>query len=270
MKRDDVVVCFFGDGANNEGAFHEALNMASIWKLPVIFVCENNRYGMSISTERSTAVEEHRRPRRRLFDAGRDRRRQHLRGCRRSRRMRRSSAPARGEGPTLIECKTYRYRGHSKSDRNRYRTKEEIEDWIANRDPIALFEADLKEFGIVDEKGIEAIREAVRAEIAEGIEFAKASPSPDIERSRAIRLHGAGVTMDATPRELSYAQAIQEAMAIAMEADERVFLMGEDIGVYGGAFQVTGDLVERFGAGPGDGHADLRTRRGGRRGRRGA
>jgi len=84
-----------------------------------------------------------------------------------------------GEGPTLIESKTYRYRGHSKSDRNRYRTKEEIEDWISNRDPIALFEADLKEFGIVDEKGIEAIREAVRAEIEAGIEFAKASPSPE-------------------------------------------------------------------------------------------
>ena len=77
-------------------------------------------------------------------------------------------------------CKTYRYRGHSKSDRNRYRTKEEIDDWISNRDPIALFEGDLKEFGIVDDKGIEAVRDSVRAEIEAGIEFAKASPSPEI------------------------------------------------------------------------------------------
>jgi pyruvate dehydrogenase E1 component alpha subunit len=83
-----------------------------------------------------------------------------------------------GEGPTLIESKTYRYRGHSKSDRNRYRSKEEIDDWISNRDPIMLFENELKEFGVIDDKDIEAIREAVRVEIEQGIAFAKASPSP--------------------------------------------------------------------------------------------
>ncbi|WP_144378374.1 thiamine pyrophosphate-dependent dehydrogenase E1 component subunit alpha [Mesorhizobium amorphae] len=179
LKTGKVAVSFFGDGANNEGAFHEALNMAAVWKLPVIFVCENNGYGMSTSTERSTAVKN-------IAD--------------------RASAYAMpgvivdgnnfsevaeaadaaveraraGEGPTLIESKTYRYRGHSKSDRNRYRTKEEIEDWMANRDPIALFEAELKEFGIIDDAGIEAVREAVKKEIAEGIEFAKDSPSPEI------------------------------------------------------------------------------------------
>ncbi len=246
LKTGKVVVSFFGDGANNEGAFHEALNMASIWKLPVIFVCENNGYGMSTSTARSTAVKN-------IADraAAYSMPGVIVNGNIFSEVAEASHAAVEraraGEGPTLIESKTYRYRGHSKSDRNRYRTKEEIEDWISNRDPIALFEADLKEFGFVDEKGIEAIREAVRAEIEAGIEFAKASPSPGHERSRTIRLHGAGLTMDATPRELSYSQAIQEAMAIAMEADERVFLMGEDIGVYGGAFQVTGDLVERFG-----------------------
>jgi TPP-dependent pyruvate/acetoin dehydrogenase alpha subunit len=85
-----------------------------------------------------------------------------------------------GEGPTLIESKTYRHRGHSKSDRNRYRTKEEIEDWMSNRDPITLFENELQEFDIIDRNGVEAIREAVRQEIAEGIQFAKDSPSPDI------------------------------------------------------------------------------------------
>ena len=179
LKNGKVAVSFFGDGANNEGAFHEALNMAAVWKLPVIFVCENNGYGMSTSTERSTAVKN-------IAD--------------------RASAYAMpgvivdgnnfsevaeaaeaaveraraGEGPTLIESKTYRYRGHSKSDRNRYRTKEEIEDWMANRDPIALFEAELKEFGIIDDAGIEAVREAVKKEIADGIEFAKDSPSPEI------------------------------------------------------------------------------------------
>jgi pyruvate dehydrogenase E1 component alpha subunit len=179
MKTGKVVVSFFGDGANNEGAFHEALNMASIWKLPVIFVCENNGYGMSTSTERSTAVKNiaeraaaYSMPgvivNGNIFSEVAEASHQAV-------------ARARaGEGPTLIESKTYRHRGHSKSDRNRYRTKEEIEDWMSNRDPITLFENELQEFGIIDRNGVEAIREAVAREIAEGIQFAKDSPSPDI------------------------------------------------------------------------------------------
>jgi pyruvate dehydrogenase E1 component alpha subunit len=179
MKTGKVVVSFFGDGANNEGAFHEALNMASIWKLPVIFVCENNGYGMSTSTERSTAVKNiaerasaYSMPgvivNGNIFSEVAEAS---------HRAVERARA---GEGPTLIESKTYRHRGHSKSDRNRYRTKEEIEDWMSNRDPIALFENELQEFGIVDQQGVETIREAVAREIAEGIQFAKDSPSPDI------------------------------------------------------------------------------------------
>lgn len=179
LKTGKVAVSFFGDGANNEGAFHEALNMAAVWKLPVIFVCENNGYGMSTSTERSTAVKN-------IADRASayampgvivD-------GNNFSEVAEAANAAVEraraGEGPTLIESKTYRYRGHSKSDRNRYRTKEEIEDWMANRDPITLFEAELKEFGIIDDAGIEAVREAVKKEIADGIEFAKESPSPEI------------------------------------------------------------------------------------------
>ncbi|MCF6127772.1 thiamine pyrophosphate-dependent dehydrogenase E1 component subunit alpha [Mesorhizobium sp. M7A.F.Ca.CA.001.07.2.1] len=182
MKTGKVVVSFFGDGANNEGAFHEALNMAAVWKLPVIFVCENNGYGMSTSTARSTAVKNiaeraaaYSMPgvivNGNIFSEVAEASHQAI-------------ARARaGEGPTLIESKTYRHRGHSKSDRNRYRTKEEIEDWMSNRDPITLFESELREFGFIDDKGIEAIRDAVAQEIAEGIEFAKASPSPDISET---------------------------------------------------------------------------------------
>ncbi|MCZ8547314.1 thiamine pyrophosphate-dependent dehydrogenase E1 component subunit alpha [Mesorhizobium qingshengii] len=179
MKTGKVVVSFFGDGANNEGAFHEALNMAAIWKLPVIFVCENNGYGMSTSTARSTAVKN-------IADRAAA---YSMPGVivngnifsEVAQASHQAVARARaGEGPTLIESKTYRHRGHSKSDRNRYRTKEEIEDWMSNRDPITLFESELREFGFIDDKGIEAIRSAVAQEIADGIEFAKASPSPDI------------------------------------------------------------------------------------------
>lgn len=181
LKSGQVVVSFFGDGANNEGAFHESLNMASLWKLPVVFVCENNHYGMSTSTARSTAVTN-------IADRatsysmpgvivdGNDLSAVAAASHEAIARAR------RGDGPSLIECKTYRYRGHSKSDRNRYRTKNEIDDWMTNRDPIVRFEAQLTEFGIADDAEIAAIRAAVEAEIQAGIEFAKDSPSPDTSR----------------------------------------------------------------------------------------
>jgi pyruvate dehydrogenase E1 component alpha subunit len=183
QKRDDVAICFFGDGATNEGAFHEALNMAAIWKLPVIFLCENNKYGMSVSTERSMAVADvatrgvaYNMPGvvvdgNRIEDV--------------AEAMDTAIAKARkGGGPTLVECKTYRIRGHSKSDRNRYRTKEEIEEW-KRRDPIGHFETALVAHGIATAEQIKAINASVEAEIAAGIEFAKngTDPSPgDVTR----------------------------------------------------------------------------------------
>ena len=173
-----VTVCFFGDGANNEGAFHEALNMAAVWKLPVVFICENNNYGMSTSMERSTAV-------RNIADRaaayampgvtvdGND-----------------FSAVAEavhdavqrarsGLGPSLVENVTYRWRGHSKSDRNRYRTKEEIDSWIA-RDPIPRFRDELVSHGIITEQEADQIAVDAVAEVKAGIEFAKSSRSPGL------------------------------------------------------------------------------------------
>ncbi len=179
LKTGKVVISFFGDGANNEGGFHEALNMASVWKLPVVFVCENNGYGMSTSTARSTAVKN-------IADRAAA---YSMPGLIVNGNILSEVAEAAhaaiararaGDGPTLIESKTYRHRGHSKSDRNRYRTREEIEDWTVNRDPITLFENELQEFGVIDRDGIKAVHDAVAAEIAEGIEYAKASPSPGV------------------------------------------------------------------------------------------
>ncbi|MEP7453448.1 thiamine pyrophosphate-dependent dehydrogenase E1 component subunit alpha [Phyllobacterium sp. SB3] len=179
LKTGKVVACFFGDGANNEGAFHEALNMASVWKLPVIFVCENNKYGMSTSTERSTAVAN-------IADRAQGYSMpgvivdgNNLSDVTEASQTAVDRARA-GEGPTLIECKTYRHRGHSKSDRNRYRTKDEIDDWMTNRDPIDLFEKQLLELAVANASELEAIRESVRNEIAAGIEFARQSPAPAI------------------------------------------------------------------------------------------
>lgn len=179
LKTGKVVVSFFGDGANNEGAFHEALNMASIWKLPVIFVCENNGYGMSTSVERATAVPN-------IADraAAYAMPGVIVDGNNLSEVAEAMHAAVerarRGDGPTLIESKTYRWRGHSKSDRNRYRTKDEIEDWMS-RDPIIRLEKEMLEFGVVTQADLDAIRDSVKAEIEAGIEFAKSSPAPEIK-----------------------------------------------------------------------------------------
>ncbi len=177
QKNGKVVVCFFGDGANNEGAFHESLNMASIWKLPVVFVCENNGYGMSTSTARSTAVANIAERAAAYSMPGHTVNGNDFSSVAEA-ATRAIARARRGEGPSLIETKTYRHRGHSKSDRNRYRTKEEIEEWKFLRDPIGLFEAELKQFGVMDDAAIARVREAVEAEIAAGIAFAKESPMP--------------------------------------------------------------------------------------------
>jgi acetoin:2,6-dichlorophenolindophenol oxidoreductase subunit alpha len=178
QKRDEVVVCFFGDGANNEGAFHESLNMAAVWKLPVIFVCENNQYGMSVSTERSTAVK----------DVATRAVAYNMPGvvvngnsiADVAEAMDEAIERARaGKGPSLIECKTYRTKGHSRSDRNRYRSKEEIEEWKA-KDPIPSFARELVEHGILTQAEAEAVDTETTEEIADAITFAQngTPPSP--------------------------------------------------------------------------------------------
>ncbi len=177
QKRDDVAVCFFGDGASNEGAFHESLNMAAIWKLPVIFVCENNGYGMSVSTQRSMSVANvaDRAPAYNIPGVIVD-------GNNMAdvvEAMMVATARARGgQGPTLIECKTYRTRGHSRSDRNKYRTKEEIEEWKL-RDPIPQFVNQLIAHGIIDEKAAAEIEKSVEEEIKAGFDFAVAGTNPE-------------------------------------------------------------------------------------------
>ena len=179
LKTGAVAVSFFGDGANNEGAFHESLNLASVWKLPVVFVCENNLYGMSVSTARSTAVKDvasravaYAMPG--VIVDGND-----FAAVAEAAFVASDRARA-GEGPTLIECKTYRTRGHSRSDRNRYRTKEEIESWRA-RDPIGRFETELASLGVFGREEIEAIAADAAREVEEGVAFAEASPTPRIE-----------------------------------------------------------------------------------------
>lgn len=175
-----VVVCFFGDGASNEGAFHESLNLAAIWDLPVIFFCENNLYGMSGSIKEMTRIEN-------IAD-----------------RAKAYGIPGvtidgnnvlevaettkaaverarKGEGPTLIEAHTYRWRGHSRSDARKYRTREEEKEWKNTRDPIALFKAELMEQNIITETEFAELENQVKTEMEEAVEFAENSPAPSLD-----------------------------------------------------------------------------------------
>ncbi len=172
-----VALCFFGDGANNEGAFHESLNIASVWRLPVIFLCENNKYGMSTSTERSTAVKNIAERAAAYAMPGVTVDGNDLSAVAEASDAAVARARA-GDGPSLIEAVTYRWRGHSRSDRNRYRTKEEIDDWMA-RDPIRRFTAELVAHGVLAEAEVDALAQQADAEIEAGLAFAEESRAPD-------------------------------------------------------------------------------------------
>ncbi len=182
-KEAKVVACFFGDGAANNGAFHESLNMAAIWKLPVIYVCENNQYAMSG-------------PAREMFSNPRIAERGagygipgttvdgnnvlavYVAAADAARRAR------AGEGPSLLACETYRWKGHSRSDANRYRTKEEIVAWQA-RCPIGRLGLHLEKAGALGAQAAAAIEQSVRNEIEEAVRFAQDSPAPSLAGAEA-------------------------------------------------------------------------------------
>jgi len=178
-KRDQIILCFFGDGAANLGTFNESLNMAAIWSLPVVYVCENNQYAVSFSVKKAFAIE-------RISDRaagygmpgvtvdGNDVVAVYEEVSQAVKRAR------KGEGPSLIENVTYRWRGHSKSDVNRYRTKEEIEAW-KQKCPIQRFHALLIEEGMLTEEEADQIQQEASAAIDEAVEFAEASPEPTLE-----------------------------------------------------------------------------------------
>lgn len=177
--RKGVVVVFFGDGAANQGAFHESLNLGSLWKLPVVYVCENNLYSMFTHLKESTSVTD-------IADRasgygmpgkivdGND-----VLEVMAATRL--AVARARsGQGPTLLECKTYRFLGHSKSDKRAYRTREEEAAWQTH-DPLVLFRKRMLEEGALTREQMEQIEADVDHEIEASIQFAKESPYPGID-----------------------------------------------------------------------------------------
>jgi len=180
-KTDQVSVCFFGDGASNQGTFHESLNIAAIWQLPVVFVCENNLYAMGTRQTRVMRIEN-------IADRataygmpgvtvdGNDVLAVYKAAETAVERAR------KGEGPTLLECKTYRHKGHSRMDPAKYRPKEEVEEWLA-KDPIKRLRSKLLEANIMSEAEMEEVEREVTAEIEEAVKFALESPYPEPEEA---------------------------------------------------------------------------------------
>jgi len=174
---DRVAVVFFGDGASNEGTFHESLNLASVWKLPVIFVCENNGFGITVPTWQSTSVTD-------IADRSHG---YNIPGCvvdgndveEIDAAFQKALAHAKaGEGPSLIECKTYRWLGHWTGDPQVYRSREEVEAW-KKKCPIIRYRTRLLEQGLFTETELDAIEQAARKSADDAAEFALSSPEPD-------------------------------------------------------------------------------------------
>ncbi len=255
---DDVVVCFFGDGAVNEGAFHEGLNYASVKRLPVVFVCENNLYGAStpfhettLNVDIASRAAAYGIPGEQVdgmdvlavLDASE-----------------RAVARARaGEGPTLLEVQTYRYVGHSRGDARGYRTKEEEALWN-DRDPIDSFKRVLLGRGCATEEQVEATVARAKATVKAALKFAQDAPKSAPETALDPAAIYAAPPVPVSPvsllpegpdeRLLTIAEGLREGIQEEMAADGSVVLLGEDVGVpggFGGAFGIYLGLAEEFG-----------------------
>ncbi len=246
-----VSVAFFGDGGANEGVFHESLNLAAIWKLPIVFICENNRYAYSTLFSTTTSI-----------DAISDRSTSYgIPGisvdgndavdvyAAVSDALERARG---GQGPTLIEALTYRWGNHSmRGGVADLRPPEEVKQWIA-RDPIVRIESELMREGVATAVELERILSDVNLEIDEATTFAKDSPNPTenfmMSAVYAPHIHVDEPDIPDGERKLTFTQAIAEAMTQEMEQDPSVFIMGEDIGRLGGSFKATEGMLERFGS----------------------
>ncbi len=176
---DDVTVCMFGDGASNTGNFGETMNLAALWRLPVVFILENNLYGMGTSVERHSAVTDFSKKAEGLGVPGervdgmdvlamREVVSEHIRLAREERK------------PTMVEAFTYRFRGHSAADPEVYRTKEEVAEW-RKKDPIEVFAARLQEESLLSDEARDEMRERIEERVVAAVEFADASPEPPLD-----------------------------------------------------------------------------------------
>ncbi len=241
-----MTVCFFGDGASNEGSFHEAVNLAAVWKLPVLFVCVNNQYAMSTPIPRQMNIRD---LSQRAVAYG-------MKGVTMDgndaiaiyRATLEAKEYVKANGPMLLVLNTYRHMGHSKSDANVYRTKDEIEQW-KKKDPIPRMRAALLGGKLFTAAELDAMEAQAKSDVEAAVRFAEQSPNPKVENvlDDVYAPSPRAVDRESAMREITYAEAIREAMCEEMRRDPRVFILGEDIGVYGGAFGVTKGMLAEFG-----------------------
>ncbi|MEN6435641.1 MAG: pyruvate dehydrogenase complex E1 component subunit beta, partial [Anaerolineaceae bacterium] len=257
---DRVVLCFFGDGASNTGNFHESLNMASLWDLPVVFVVENNQYAMSVPWTKASKVQRISERAKAYGIPG-----ETVDGMNpltvRSEVSKAVARARRGEGPSIVECMTYRWYGHSHSDPRAYRTRAEEAEW-KKRDPLDIFSKGLVSLGLMSKKEVDSLEGDVQNKLDTAMEYSNKSPEPsgselntdvfapskftqqDIAADKEWREK---IRKGEVKREITYTQALVEAAREEMNRNPKVFIMGEDVGLYGGAYGATRGLFEEFG-----------------------
>jgi len=257
LKTDQVAVAFFGDGAVNNGAFHEGLNLAGVWKLPVLFVCENNQFATEVPFTSSAACPEVGR-RGALYGMpgvtvdGNDVLAVYEAAAEAMRRAR------AGEGPTLLECRTYRTRAHAEGMGDfSYRTREDVEAWRQRcpiqslRERICPAGSSTAESGKPVTCQLDAVDEEVLALVTDAQQFAESSLPPEAS-SATNHVYATPKTPVAAPptlgqREITYTKATWEALSHEMERNGRIFVLGEGIGKRGGNFRTTEGLYDKYG-----------------------
>lgn len=250
LGKDSVAVAFGGEGAANQGTFHESMNLASLWKLPVVFVIEDNSYAISVPKSKSTSIARNSDRASAygvpgvyvkdndliaMYEASRE-------AVERARR---------GEGPSLIEIETYRFYGHFEGDPQAYRPAGEIDE-LRKKDPLLRVKDELEKRGYLTDNDAQAIEQEAKKEVSEAIDYAKNSPYPSHDEAFtdvfANYDHAKpDVGLPQGTRLLPMYKAISEGLAIEMSKDSRIFVMGEDIGKYGGIWGETGGLLDQFG-----------------------
>lgn len=247
--QDTIAACFFGEGAVAEGEFHESLNLAALWKLPVLFVCENNLYAMGTRLDLSESQ-----PDIHLKAQSYNMSAEAVDGmdvvALAAAANRAVTAIRVGGGPYFLECRTYRFRAHSMFDPQLYRDKAEVETWKA-KDPLLRFRAWLHEAHLVHDEQLQAVDQAVDAEIEDAVRFADEAPWEPVETLGEHVLAKpapiAPAVISAPARKLSYRDAAREGLRAAFMRDPLVFMMGEDIGRYGGCYAVSKGMLAEFG-----------------------
>ena len=248
LKEDAIAVAIFGDGASSRGIFYEVMNAASIWHLPLLFLLENNHYGMSASADRMIASDGiYRRSEGFLIPSmkvdGND-----------VLAVEEAVSAARrhildSNTPFLIEAETYRMCGHSRSDKLVYRTREEEKEW-KEKDPVVLFRNFLLLSGLADESSLEQAEAEAEKEVAEASARAVAAMEDKLSVSEMEKLvYAPSIPAGSGKGKLhagTYRDAIREALSEILASDSRAFLLGEDIGKYGGCFGVTAGLIDKY------------------------